>query len=1104
MSLSSRLWRILTVGLIALTAVSIESANRPNDPRTTKPSEPKITAILDADNATVNQTTTRSLATAAATVDSRGALVAQTWRDWQSNSSIGRTVDFNSPASSLPAVQFTYMYKASAMTVDRTHWGWAAYEAVSGGFVPPGGFDVQCRFDPPPPGFCQNMTGSYPKIAVDATGRALLGGREQPDVAADPNLSQLRVTRDVDPMVGDFGDILSGSVMAESIRNTNSIEGAEVLWPTMDISEFGGVTTIYLAAYENVEGPDAAMKVFRKVGWSEANPDNSWELVFVDTAFYPSQDISCSRVSAEVAVSWTKMTPAGHASGNSGDADIWYAESPTGASGTWTKANLTNYSGAGYRAWIEVSSLYDSQGKLHLIWNASKTDGADFGSRRCRIFHWSQWLPSTISTVYQAEWDPLDGYCLGGSSVMNVGKFSLAECKDRLFTVFSSFNDPLTGHVDDCCSSAPSGEAANGEIFVSSSADLQGTAWDLPRNISGSYTPTCDTGNCADDRLLGVSRYGMDQTLYVDNDWSNAYTHTLDGSIAGNEFIQIWYQTDRYPGGGILTPPQGPLTINDMRWIRLACNSVPNCRLIASPAQIGFFPIFFEPGQQHDIQLSIFSQCSQSQSVASISAEITDGPVGWLATSNGPSSIDGGDSAMMIVHLNQDGIITSEGIFHGRIIVRYGSPLDSLVVPVELRLFNQEPPYYVRDTITSQCGISLIVNPTGNMGDSYFGGANMNFPQPSPECDTGSNSRGDASIYLGDASPVIIRKPTANSYVASWSIFANGFASENQFVPLATSSPRGSFAGVGYDGYNTGTFCTVDSLVKIEKTLWAPTGSADSCNFILQRMRIFPFNNGQSVTNLAIAEAFDWDIPSDSASNYTADIGGTDPTRRLVYMRGFNSADGVVDCYNNSLRYGGAAVIKMHMKDCVPSNALYAGYNAANDTFVYPAGGFVPAQQWNQMQIPGYSNEPRITDLHSMLVYKNQASTGWTLPANDTLTIWTAMAVTRPTGGTTAQGLDSLKKAIDKAAAWSKSVMTTCQNCCVGTTGDVNMSGGVDLTDLSFLIGAIINPPVVLPCPAEANINASPAPMPDLSDISLLIAYLTVTPRPTLPNCPSQ
>lgn len=79
--------------------------------------------------------------------------------------------------------------------------------------------------------------------------------------------------------------------------------------------------------------------------------------------------------------------------------------------------------------------------------------------------------------------------------------------------------------------------------------------------------------------------------------------------------------------------------------------------------------------------------------------------------------------------------------------------------------------------------------------------------------------------------------------------------------------------------------------------------------------------------------------------------------------------------------------------------------------------------------------------------------------------------------------------------------------CCVGTRGNVNnsISQTPDLSDLSLLISYLtVTPRPLLPCPEEANVNASNSgapPFVDLSDLSLLISYLTTTPRPTLPNC---
>jgi hypothetical protein len=74
--------------------------------------------------------------------------------------------------------------------------------------------------------------------------------------------------------------------------------------------------------------------------------------------------------------------------------------------------------------------------------------------------------------------------------------------------------------------------------------------------------------------------------------------------------------------------------------------------------------------------------------------------------------------------------------------------------------------------------------------------------------------------------------------------------------------------------------------------------------------------------------------------------------------------------------------------------------------------------------------------------------------------------------------------------------------CCSGTTGNVNRSAAEppDLSDLSLLIAYLtVTPRPVLPCAQEANVNA--ADLIDLSDLSLLISYLTMTPKPVLPNC---
>jgi len=71
--------------------------------------------------------------------------------------------------------------------------------------------------------------------------------------------------------------------------------------------------------------------------------------------------------------------------------------------------------------------------------------------------------------------------------------------------------------------------------------------------------------------------------------------------------------------------------------------------------------------------------------------------------------------------------------------------------------------------------------------------------------------------------------------------------------------------------------------------------------------------------------------------------------------------------------------------------------------------------------------------------------------------------------------------------------------CCAGTTGNVNVSGIVDLGDLSALVSYLTGGGFSLPCYAEANING--LGIVDLTDLSALVNYLTGGGY-VLPNCP--
>ena len=71
--------------------------------------------------------------------------------------------------------------------------------------------------------------------------------------------------------------------------------------------------------------------------------------------------------------------------------------------------------------------------------------------------------------------------------------------------------------------------------------------------------------------------------------------------------------------------------------------------------------------------------------------------------------------------------------------------------------------------------------------------------------------------------------------------------------------------------------------------------------------------------------------------------------------------------------------------------------------------------------------------------------------------------------------------------------------CCIGFTGNVNLSESVDLADLSALVSYLTGAGYILTCAEEANVNSNG--IVDLGDLSALVSYLADGGF-VLPNCP--
>lgn len=1135
---------IVLVAVLAIFALSVSARVAPPDPRLQRVNEmfrhpaPAV-PHSDAEPAGVAAPArpARLGGAVALPPNSRGALVAQTWRDYFTNANMGRQIAVTEPTASYGAgVQFAMIFKKSGAATDYNRWMWNGYDGLAGGFVSPGGAIVVQDNSPGSP-----EQGSYPRIMTNpATGQGIIGAYNFPDAANSPNYQQEHVAWEALPFTGAFGTISDGSVMPDSINHKGNIAGVNwSIWPAMAMTCSPTDTVVYLCAFEGTGGTAVigAVKVFRRAGGFTATPpypDVAWQLVFTDSAVWPCTDIATSKVSTKVAASWVKWTPAAGVGGLA--KDVHYAVSTTGLAGSWTQFNLTNYTGNTFRAYNEVQSLYDSQDMLHLIWPAGSTDdGGATVYRACRIFHWSEHNPGNIYTVYNANFDPTLLKCVEAYATLNVAQVSIGECDNKLYITFSDWNDPnLADSVDDCAKSANINYGANGEIWFTASRDLQGKSWDKPRNLSNNMTPGCDTatatgGTCGDDRFSCIAEHGIDDNLYAGTEkWGpSGATYDPSGSYTGTNYTHISYLTDRYPGNSIFDDPNlGPYSLNDVRWIRLACvEPVPAAQLAVTPDFIGF-PAFTKPGHELDTPLVVENTGNSLLTFSPGIAAVEDSCKGpgcvtpWLGFSGAPTTLAEATGTTMTLKLNlagKDTVTAGPTHFWGHLQMNYSLPVTTHNYQISIIVADSIANTHW-DTITTSTNINLAVGSNGNMGSNYVGRANLNF-NPPVECDHDSSlaaiqyqSRGDARVYMGDGSPVIIRKPTtpANA-IASWSIFNQGYTNIHGFKPLPPAAPylgkSWAFKDTSvYQRFFSGTFTTVDSILRVEKTWYAPKTSADTNSFVVEKMQIFPSVAGAKVDSLFIGEAYDWDIPSDSGANSnaggSANYGNFDATRRLVYQQGFESSDTVstkgYDCQANNLRYGGTALIVQGLtNDCTPamSDTLWGGYTAANDSFVYPAGGFVPLQLYTNMKAPGYSKETRITDLHTVLTFRASnvlppaPATGWTLPAtvHDTLTVYTIMGVVRK-AATAAAGLDSLKAVIDKGKKWANWYIRGCKSCCVGKRGNVNCSTSgaapyIDLGDLSALVSYLTGGGFTLCCAEAANVNGSSTGAPPYIDL---------------------
>jgi hypothetical protein len=296
----------------------------------------------------------------------------------------------------------------------------------------------------------------------------------------------------------------------------------------------------------------------------------------------------------------------------------------------------------------------------------------------------------------------------------------------------------------------------------------------------------------------------------------------------------------------------------------------------------------------------------------------------------------------------------------------------------------------------------------------------------------------DGSSYLADAS--LILGTSADDM--SWQIYQGRPGSG----PTPTN-PYGylyALSDITYDTTSSGSYrhafgigCNRDSTIAFTIDWYGPK-HPDSAEFYLAVFDIYkgPNDPTGTVSNLTVAFAADWDIPTDSAGNF-ANTGGYDEDLQMVYQQGAWTAP-------STNQYAG---ICARMSDNTP---IVGGFIWESSVSVNPSNSYEHDSLWNRLQgCAGYSTTGSTVDLNSVLVVGKGVSI---IPG--THYKFCIIFLGQPKAGGSLAGLQAAVAKAKKfiCAHVPEYCMEDVCNC-----GDADMNGFISISDAVALISYVFN-----------------------------------------------
>ncbi|MFH1892337.1 MAG: dockerin type I repeat-containing protein [Candidatus Zixiibacteriota bacterium] len=954
------------------------------------------------------------------TTQSPGHDMGITVYDYQHNGTMGRQAAHQLFTE---YVHFTWMRRETE-TGDR-YLRYNAWNLTAGAFAHGFGLTGGKQFG--------DLNGGYTTCDVTNSGSVVVSGHW------GQSEDSYGVHADVDASAGlgifAFGPAAPPPPTCENWNTGGNEANNQYVWPVVAWQDSAGLDIVHAVAVEFAAELISTMVYYRSVGGSDFNwPDCG---TAIDSIHNVAPVVRVNHANpGELAIVWAK--PAYYANDPNDPCgqlqwqnDIAYMKS-FDYGNTWGSiVNVTDYTQGGTvlpdklangMAYTDLSAMYATDGKLHIVWNTALHDLT--GSTPCepedqqsRLWHWDDGPSGCISIVYDAA-RPSNGINPGAFN-LSATKMNISECLDtlldvsRMYVSFTRFG-ALTDATGDTCIDNSDGYFSNGEIFLSGSAD-GGVTWGEAQNLTNTPTPDCTAGNCESDHWSSMAMYSVDS-------------------------VHIQYINDKDAGGQV--QGEGEPTQSPVMYLSVPCFTPATfCNIGYTPTSIGY-PTWIAPndgstGCTGDITVTFDLELTNTGNEPT-SYTVTSNAT-WLTPASAAGSLPAGCGNSESVQFTF-GPIVDEGVYHTTMDVEACGGAISGVINVDLYVFCD---FFVPENalLSTACWSVGVWNvPRAGLSTRSEKGNMWWFE--------------DSSTFMYDEGVVITyANDTTNT---SFSMF-DGSDSKVEFraLGLLVTADSGSYE------YAQGSFCTQDTAIIGTIQFYVPK-HPDTC-VIVERVEIC--NNTAASMTLHVGEGIDWDIPDGAGGSENQC--SKDDMRQEVYQFGPSDADPEVNYYATVGICGGiAGAIVLQNDEWVYSNAGYhpaeiggllaslSSFTADNPDTAQDLNSFYAIKQ-NVTLAPGAcykfckvkaGSKTGVVDLQALIDKGKEwiAANGLNCPGCGSVD-----CVPGDADGSGAVDIDDVVYEIAYIFTGGPAPVTAV--CC----GDADGSGGLDIDDVVYLIAYI-------------------------------------------------